>query len=182
MTTLIIEIDDNKQQINIPHSWDDISIKTYRLLMTLNNDLSLITLRIKTISIILNIDEDIVRMIPTEDFIKIEEALQFITNTKINDEQNESIIINDEEYFCYNDFKNLTVGEQESINIIMDKYQHNILEGYNELLCILLRKKKDNGKLETFKSEMMNRADMFDNISINKINGLMFFFSNSNTI
>lgn len=179
MKSLVIDIDDNRQVFDVPECWDEVSIQMYRRVSKVDKELNPTTYRIESIASLLGIDVEIVRMMSSSDFKQIEDTLSFLFDTEISKERNESIEINGETYWCYNDFKSLTMGEEETINILIEKSKGDLITVYNEILCILLRKKKDNGKLETFKSEMMNRAEMFDNISINKIFGLMFFFSNS---
>jgi hypothetical protein len=45
-----------------------------------------------------------------------------------------------------------------------------------KLLCIFLRKKKENGKLESFKNSFMEREELFENVMISDVNNLFLFF------
>lgn len=189
MKQLIIEIDDKKKEFNIPTDWNEISIKTYRQLLTIDDSTSVIEQRMKIISILIGVDSEIVEQIYEEDFIILENAIEWLIKLEqkenglewvigeIPDIKKEFIEINDEKYYVYSDFNKLTMGEQISLNILLEQTQGNLLSSYNKLLCILLRKKKENGKLEAFKSSFMDRADMFDNINISDVHNLFVFFS-----
>jgi hypothetical protein len=179
MTKLQLTIDGNLNSIDLPTGWDEINLSTYRKLLSMDQDLPEFTKNILTISIILGVDIEVVREMYKEDFDKIVEEIKFIFSEEIGTERYESIEVDGEEFFLYHDFTKLTMGEQESINILITKSNGNIMEVYNELLCLLLRKKDENGKLETFKSYMMERASLFDKVPISKINGLLVFFLNS---
>lgn len=177
MRSLVITVDDVKKQFEIPESWNEVPISSYRKMSVIPDDDSLLLKRMKIASILCNIDLDLVSMMYSEDFSLLESALEWV-NGPITDDKSEFILVNGEEFYFYKDFNKLTMGEELSINIIMEKSSGNLLSCYNELLCILLRKKKANGKLESFKSEFMSRANDFDSIPIGKINSLMLFFSN----
>jgi hypothetical protein len=45
-----------------------------------------------------------------------------------------------------------------------------------QLLCIFLRKKKENGKLEKYKTSFMGRQEIFKKIKIDEINHVFNFF------
>ena len=45
-----------------------------------------------------------------------------------------------------------------------------------QLLCIFLRKKKENGQLEKYKTSFMNRVEIFKKIKIDEINHIFNFF------
>jgi hypothetical protein len=46
----------------------------------------------------------------------------------------------------------------------------------DKLLCVFLRKKKENGKFETFTPEMMERVNVFNRAPISKVYNVFSFF------
>jgi len=194
MKQLIIEIDDKKKEFSIPSDWSEISIKKYRELLTIDESNSVIEQRMKCVSILIGVDMEILEQIYAEDFKLLEEAISWII--KLEQKENglewvigeipqkkvEYIELNNEKYYAYTDFNKLTMGEDISLKIIIEQTQGNILLAYNKLLCILLRKKTENGKLEKFKSDHMSRAEMFDDVSIEDVHNLFVFFSTGENI
>jgi hypothetical protein len=45
-----------------------------------------------------------------------------------------------------------------------------------QLLCIFLRKKKENGNLEKYKTTFMQRTEKFKTIKVDEINHIFSFF------
>ena len=102
--------------------------------------------------------------------------------TEIDGDIEQSIIVDGEEFFLYTEFEKLNVGEQWSIDILTKEANGNLLNVYTKLLCMFLRKKKDNGKFESFEVEHLDRAPMFGKLSIVTVQRLMIFFLNGETI
>lgn len=176
MTKLNLTIDDKKKVFNIPTSWDEVTVKQYSEIIKIDQELPSLTQRIKIVSSLLKIEEDIIEMMDQDDFAKIEEQLTFLSedmqSTKV-----EFIELDGEKYYLYTDFEKLTLGEQISIDLITKEANGNMLNVYPKLLCLFLRKKKDNGKFETFKTDHMDRVKMFEGVQITKVNQLLLFFS-----
>jgi hypothetical protein len=85
-------------------------------------------------------------------------------------------VVDGEEYFLYTEFNKYTAGEIISIETILQSVNKEIYKVMPELLCIFLRKKKENGKLEKYKTSFMERRDKFKDIKIDEINHLFTFF------
>jgi hypothetical protein len=90
--------------------------------------------------------------------------------------------LGDDKYYLKKDFSQLTMGEVISIDTIMAEANGNIYKVMDKLLCIFLRKKKENGNLETFKPEFMERRWGFRDIKISKVFNLFSFFLTGNNI
>ena len=58
----------------------------------------------------------------------------------------------------------------------LKQYENNIAPAMAKLLCIFLRKKKENGSLETFKNSFMEREILFEEVIISDVNDLFLFF------
>jgi hypothetical protein len=180
MITLNVELEEETKEYFIPENWQEIKVSQFGAIIEAQDtdNLSGIEKAIKVMKAVTDIEEDIIYQLAIDDFNKIVDVLSF-TNTPIEPENKESIIVDGEEYFLKKDFDKLLLGEIISIELIMEKTQGNIFKSIEELLCIFLRKKKENGKLEPFKSDMMLRANKFKEISITDIYQLMLFFLNS---
>ena len=176
---LKIEIEDEVLELKVVSAWEEITVDQYaevqKVLETEANELEK---SISVLSKLTGVDEDVFYSMYPEDFTKAAEMLTFL-NEEVPQEKCESIMVEGEEYFIKDDFKKLTLGETISLELILERYGNNVLKGFPEMLCIFLRKKKDNGKLEVFKNSFMDRAQMFGKLPITKIQHL--FFSTSTT-
>lgn len=177
MTQLNLIIDDKNKLFKIPTSWEEVTVKQYSEILKIDNELPNLTQRIKLVSSLLGIDEELIEMMDQEDFVKIEEQLSFLS-TNMPTTKVDFIELEGEKYYLYTEFEKLNLGEQISIDLITKEANGNMLNVYPKLLCLFLRKKKDNGKFETFKTDHMDRVSMFENVEITKVNQLLLFFSN----
>lgn len=179
MVKLNIEIEEEIKEYFIPENWSEIKAHQFgAIIETQDTDnLTGIEKAIQVMKSVTDIDEEMIYQLPIQEFNKIVDILSF-TNTPIQAEVKESIIVGDEEYFLKKDFDQLVLGEIISIEMIMEKTKGNVFSNIEELLCVFLRKKKDNGKLESFKTDMMLRANKFREIPITDIYQLMLFFLN----
>ena len=91
-------------------------------------------------------------------------------------EEKEYLLVEGDKYYLKKDFSQLTLGEQASIEIILKKYDGKLENAISELLCIFLRKKRDNGKLEKFKNSFMGRSEMFNDVMIADVHNIFIFF------
>ena len=116
------------------------------------------------------------------DFQKLCDILDF-TKGDFKPEVNIDFIeLGDDKYYLKKDFSQLTMGEVISIDTILSEANGNIYKVMDKLLCIFLRKKKENGNLEAFKSEFMERRWGFRDIKISKVFNLFSFFLNGNDL
>lgn len=176
MIDIKLNVDDEDKQFFIPESWDEVNLEQFCRLYQFNRDfLTPIETAVRTLHIFTGIDEDTIMMFNYDDFQKLCSIIEF-TTTEIESKLIESININGEEYFLKKEFDKLTMGEIISIEVILNDSQGNIMGCMDKLLCIFLRKKKPNGKLENFKSDFMERVKIFRDLPISQIYGLFIFF------
>jgi hypothetical protein len=102
--------------------------------------------------------------------------------SEIPKEEIEFIEINDEKYYLYSDYEKLTTGEIISLDTILESNKNNVNKCLSDILCIFLRKKKENGKLEKFTTTLFERKDMFSKLPINKVYHLIIFFLTTRNI
>lgn len=177
MVELNLTIDDEIKQFSIPQSWDEVTIDEFIKLFSFDREtLTEIELNIKTIQAFTNIDEELLLMFDLKDFNMLCEQLSF-TNVNMTPQSKESIIVDDVEYFVKKDFDSLSMGEMISIETIIKQTNGNFLKSIDKLLCIFLRKKKENGNLEAFRTEHMERAERFRTIPITQVYDVFNFFS-----
>lgn len=176
---LNLTIDDETKTYDIPDSWGEITVSTLQKLgAEAPEGMTEIERSVNTISTLLGIDVDDVMMIPIDDFKKISSEVAFL-NTEIESNPKDEITIDGETYYVKKDFDKLTTGEVISISTIMNKYDQELIPAMAELLCIFLRKKKENGKLETFKNSFMERAELFGKVNVVEVYNLFINFSNT---
>lgn len=177
MKKLNLTIDDESREYNIPDNWSEVTVSTLQKLGQYQlDDMTEIEQSVKTISTLLGIDEDDVMMIPIDEFHKISDEVSFL-NSDIESNPKDEIELNGETYYVKKDYSKLTTGEVVSIDTIMKKYDQNLMPAMAELLCIFLRKKKPNGKLEGFKNSFMDRAELFGDINVAEVYDLFINFS-----
>lgn len=173
---LEIEIDGDVKTFNVPENWSEVTVGKTTEIATISKDtMNNLELMVRILSILSNMDEEIIYMMEQDDFLNIIETLKF-TNEEIKGELKEFITIDGEDYYLKKDFNKLTLGEIISIETIVKQYDNNIQLALPKLLCIFLRKKKENGKLESFKNSHMEREELFKNAIITDVNDIFVFF------
>ena len=177
MTILNLEIDGDKMRFEIPDCWADVTVETFSKIHKIDREnLTDIEAEVAAVSMMAGIDEDTLFLMTPEEYNTVGKIVEFV-NEDVESSSVDSIMVGEDEYFLKKDFDKLTMGEIVSLNIIMEKTKGNIPEMMPEMLCIFLRKKKANGKLEGFKKSFMERAEMFKDIKITDVNSLFLFFS-----
>lgn len=178
MIKLEIEIDGENKLYDLPSDWNEVTVGIYEDVIKasqkmVNNKIEAV---VELLNALCGMNADEVYMLPVDSFNQICDTLNWIKDP-INAQSKESIIIDGEEYFIKDEFNKLSMGEVISVETILDKHNNSVEAALSDLLCIFLRKKKDNGKLESFKSDFMNRSAIFKNIMITDIYSVMIFFS-----
>ena len=178
MVTLNLEIDDEMMTVNIPDSWSEVDVETFSKLWGFDRtNMTQLELDVAVVSILTGIDEDSLWLLRPDAWNKVVEIIEFATHV-VKGEKVDSIIVDGEEYFLYKDYEKFNLGEIASIKLLASKAQNgNLASVFPELLCIFLRKKKENGKMEQFKKSFMERAESFKKVSIAYVNDLLLFFS-----
>jgi hypothetical protein len=184
MIKLNLEIDGEEKVYDIPTNWEDVTVKTFIEIVKLDekkdiNDLNKV---MKLMEILTNIPNDDVELLPVESFMEIQKCFSFV-KTDVEKKMKDSIVINGEEYWVKNNFNDLTMGESITIETLLQEVKNPVYI-LDKLLCLFLRKKKENGKLESFKTTFLtDRIDIFRNAPITDVyNNLIFFSSGGNIL
>ena len=176
MIEINVELDDRVDTYNFPTEWSEVTIEQFGRLYTINRELhSGMFYTFEVLHQLTGIDREIIEQIDYESFSEIIDKLKFIYEP-LPVRDNLSIVVDGEEYFLYTEFNKYTAGEIISIETILQSVNKEIYKVMPELLCIFLRKKKENGKLEKYKTSFMERRDKFKDIKIDEINHLFTFF------
>lgn len=179
MNRLIVEFDGEDVNVDVPTSWDEVNVVQAARL----NDIKIEEGKteydyfIELISILVEgINDEIIEGFSEDEYLLVSEWISNFTSEPAPLEKKESINIDGEEYFIKSDFDNFTTGEIASIKIIEKRFKNIPNYAMPAMLCIMLRKKLPNGKLETFKSSFMEREEIFKKAIITDVNHLFKSF------
>lgn len=155
----------------IATSWDDVTLSIWEKYVrkaseSEDNKVDIIT----TLECFSDIPRDIIYQIPSDLFEKILNNLQWVKEEP-NSEPYNKIIIDDEEYLV-NTMEKLKVKEYLDLQTIIENDKFN----YSYILALLCRKKGEEYNEEFISDKMEERANMFSNVSINKIMPILAFF------
>lgn len=182
MLEVNLEIDDEITTFTLPQSWDEVSIGEFCKIFSFHREgMNVLEVVIETLVILSGIDREKIMMLPYTDFTTLTQALDFI-NVEMEPQNVESVMIGDEEYFIKKDFTQFTMGEIISIETLLAQGDNNLFRVMDKLLCIFLRKKKENGNLETFKGTFMDRAELFNKAPVSKVFMVFNFFLSGGNI
>jgi hypothetical protein len=181
MIKVNVEIDDEVMEYTLPDNWDEVTIGDFIKLFSFEREgLNSVELSVKIINVLTDIDEDLIMMMNVSDFERLAEVFSF-TAKDLKPTNVSSIELEGETYYLKNDFSKLTMGEIISIETLLQSADGNLFKVMDKLLCIFLRKKKENGKLEAFKGEFMDRTELFRNAPITKVYNVFSFFLTGGT-
>lgn len=179
MIDINIQFDDEELEdivATLPESWEEITVEDYQRLFEKDfQSLPAIQQTLHILTSLTKLPEDVVLLLPIDTFKDLVEKIRFIYGEITKDEV-EYLTINDENYYLYTDYNQLTTGEIISLDTLMETNKNNINKCLSDILCIFLRKKKDNGKLEKFSTNLFERKDMFKKLPITKVYHLIIFF------
>jgi hypothetical protein len=182
MVKLNLEIDEEVKEFNIPENWDEVNVEQFINLFSFERQgMTELNITTRTINVFTGIDEELLMMMNYNDFQQIVEVLSF-TNKDMEVQVVDYIELEGEKYYLRKDFEKFTMGEIISIETILTSSENNILKVIDKLLCIFLRKKKENGNFEPFKVGMMDRVELFRTAPVSKIHHIFNFFSNGGTL
>lgn len=175
MITINLEIDDEIKSFDLPENWDEVTVEQFVKILSINREgLVLYEIATQTINCFTDINVEHLEMMDYKDYIKITEVLKF-TEKDVVPVTVEYVELNGEKYYLKTDFSQLTMGEVISIETLVGSTD-NFIKVIDKLLCIFLRKKKENGKLEVFKNDMMDRNVMFKQLPISQVLNVFSFF------
>ena len=128
---------------------------------------------------LIGMDEDIMMKMYQDEFEIVYDMVQFVFTELPKVNTRKSITLDDEEYFVYT-FDKLTNAEYIDTKLLRKqaKDKNNFFDIYHKLLCIGLRKKDKDGNFESYTTDMLNKANKFDNLNFLYVHSVMLGFSN----
>lgn len=176
MINIEIEIDGVSTMYNFPSSWDEINISTYKKLHQLEKpteETNLLYL-FELIGAVSDIDKSILYQMDINQFQQIANNLSFIYG-EVKNKSVDYVEVDGEQYYLHTDFNKYNAGEIISIDTILKRNNYDYISCMSELCCIFLRKKID-GKIEPFTTDLFHRKTMFDNLKVSEVNNIFSFF------
>lgn len=159
-------------EINIPISWDDVTVNQYQALAQLDSEsCSKLKYSIHLVQILCDITD--VSNFPLEIINEIVLNFGFLKEP-IPSDKRLSINFKGEEYKWVGSFNELTVGEMLSIEQIIDLEELSYNMSYDVVCAILLRKDGEEFNASNFNE---NR-ERFGELPISYIMGMIVFFLN----
>ncbi len=160
----------------VTSDWSEVTIEQYSNIYSIDTNIHQGPFySFELIHQLSGIDREIIEQIDFDDFKQLIKALEFFYKP-VEDLKKESIIVDGEEYFLYSEFNKYTAGEIISIETILQSVNGDVKKVMPKLLCIFLRKKKENGNLEKYNTKFMSREEKFKKIKISEINHIFNFF------
>lgn len=151
--------------INIPTSWEEISLETFLKIKELYKDNQQPTY-IQIIAALSNKDEQYIKDMPSIVFEKLVEKLYYLREELPNEPSNK-ITIDGEEYII-NTEEQLKTGEFVDVQMVGDNIP--------AILGILCRKKGEEYNDDFIANDLNNRIELFNKQPITKIQPLIAFF------
>lgn len=167
-----VEVVKNYGSINVPTSWEQITLKTFTNLMRKQEEkgegaeLSIVDI----MAVLTNTDRSFIYSLPS-DFVDTIMAHLLFLNEPLKEEPKAEVEINGETYKI-NYMEKLKFGEYTDANTIManDKFD------YASLLAILCRKEGEKYDDDYIAEYMEKRTEMWNNQPITKVYPLVCFF------
>jgi hypothetical protein len=184
MRKIEFETDDEVYSFDIPENWKEVTVEQFCKIMEAQEvaeSKNQIMASVKMITAITNIPENILMMTNVDEIKKISECLDFL-DTELESTESDQVEVDGETYYIKKDFNDLNMGEVITIETIIEQTNNNMFKAFDQLLCIFLRKKKENGKLETFQTEHLLRADIFKKVAVADIYQTLVFFSSGSPL
>ena len=176
MIQINVEVDEVLKEYSFPTSWSEVTVEQFSNLYGIDKDkYTGMFYTFEVIHQLTGIDREVIELMDYQDFVELVKSLDFVFKP-VENKQNESVIVDGEEYFVYSEFNKYTAGEIISLDVIINSSNGEFVKVMPKLLCIFLRKKKENGQLEKYKTSFMSRENKFKQIKIDEINHIFSFF------
>lgn len=176
MIQINVEVDEVIQPYTFPTSWSEVTVEQFANLYGIDKEkYTGMFYTFEVIHQLTGIDREIIELMDYQDFVELVKSLEFVFKP-VENKQSESVIVDGEEYFVNSEFNKYTAGEIISLDVIINSSNGEFVKVMPQLLCIFLRKKKQNGELEKYKTSFMNRVESFKKIKIDEINHIFTFF------
>lgn len=176
MISVNIELEEETKTYEFPTSWDEVSVEQFmRVFSHTDKKYEGILGSVKVLSAISNISEEILMAMDINDFKLLAEQLSFVSQ-EVPKVDVDYIEIDGSKFYLYSDFNKFTTGEIITIELLLEQAGGSIFPVITDLLCVFLRKKKEDGTFEKFNTNFMTRKEMFKKIPISQVFHIFAFF------
>jgi hypothetical protein len=176
MIEVKIETDEDVMVYQFPENWDEVTVEKFcNVYRTNYENYTEFESSIILLSALSGIEREVIEMMDVDDFKMLLDKLKFIKEEVVKTDV-ESIKIGEDEYYLHSDFNKFTTGEIITIEMILKSVDNNLFGVMSELLCVFLRKKNSSGKMEKFKTSMLERKQMFNQVSVSQVYHIFNFF------
>lgn len=176
MISVNIELEEETKSYEFPTSWDEVSVEQFmRVFKASDTKYEGILGSVKVLSAISGIDDEILMAMDINDFKLLADQLSFV-NQEVPKKDVDYIEVDGDKYYLYSDFNKFTTGEIITIELLLEQGGGNIFPVITDLLCVFLRRKKEDGTFEKYNTNFMNRKELFKNVPISQVFHIFAFF------
>lgn len=164
-------------EIVVPSNWSEVSLKSYQDYNSKINDLKgQDEIIIHSISTLCNVPAHIVSKLRVKDIQQVYLKLSKLISIPINKEIVGKISLGGKEFGFHPNLDEMSLGEF----VDLDEYTKDGVNGIQYIMSILYRPitetKGSNYNIEPYTDEHIKNAVLFEQVSIDHINGVMIFF------
>ena len=164
-------------EIIVPETWADVSLKTYQkynsIVSNLEDEDEIV---LGSISALCNIPIDIIKRLKVKDIKTLYKRLSKLISVPVNKEVFDKIEIKGVKYGFHPNLDELTMGEF----VDLEEQTKDGVDGFHNVLAILYRpiieEKGNNYNIEPYNESHIKNASLFQELSIDVVNGVMVFF------
>lgn len=164
-------------EIIVPETWSDVSLKTYQKynsrVSNLEDEDEIV---LGSISALCNIPIDIIKRLKVKDIKTLYKRLSKLISVPVNKEVFDKIEIKGVKYGFHPNLDELTMGEF----VDLEEQTKDGVDGFHNVLAILYRpiieEKGNNYNIEPYNESHIKNASLFQELSIDVVNGVMVFF------
>lgn len=164
-------------EIIVPETWADVSLKTYQKynsrISNLEDEDEIV---LGSISALCNIPIDIIKRLKVKDIKTLYKRLSKLISVPVNKEVFDKIEIKGVKYGFHPNLDELTMGEF----VDLEEQTKDGVDGFHNVLAILYRpiteEKGNNYNIEPYNESHIKNASLFQELSIDVVNGVMVFF------
>ena len=164
-------------EIIVPETWSDVSLKTYQkynsIVSNLEDEDEIV---LGSISALCNIPIDITKRLKVKDIKTLYKRLSKLISVPVNKEVFDKIEIKGVKYGFHPNLDELTMGEF----VDLEEQTKDGVDGFHNVLAILYRpiteEKGNNYNIDPDNESHIKNASLFQELSIDVVNGVMVFF------
>ena len=160
-------------EINVPTSWNDVTVSKYQAFSLINKDDYKTDLSYLTAVLQVLCDVDNMSTLPLSALNEIVPLIDFLQSQPPK-EQYDSVVIDGQLYEWISSFNAITVGEAISYELPIDLEELSVTMAYDVILAVLLRKKDCKFDADQFNDNRIKFAEL----PVTEVLGKLLFFLN----